>query len=280
MTALPARAGQTDEQIREHYEIEKSLAAKLLEANKTERSALYSSLYEELYRLVPHHPQLTRKISPEQRQQDIQHDLGLLKKFLNKDVSYLEVGPGDCAFSFAVADFVKKVFAVDVSKTITDTAVVPGNFNLILSDGCSIPVPKGSIDIAFSNQLMEHLHPDDAYEQLSNIFDALAPDGVYVCITPNRLNGPHDISLHFDTVATGFHLKEYTVHELSKLFKQVGFSKTLISISLKGRNFTVPVLPVVVCERMLELLPPGPRRKIASATPFRQLINIRLIGTK
>ena len=71
---------------------------------------------------------------------------------------------------------------------------------------------------------MEHLHPDDAVDQLKNIYNALVNGGKYICITPNRLTGPHDISKYFDNVATGFHLKEYTVTELSGLFREVGFS--------------------------------------------------------
>ena len=62
---------------------------------------------------------------------------------------------------------------------------------------------------------MEHLHPDDALEQLQNIYSALVPGGIYLCITPNRLSGPQDVSRDFDMVATGFHLKEYTISELS-----------------------------------------------------------------
>lgn len=52
------------EQIREYYEIEKELANRLRYASKQERRYLYSSLYDELYRRVPLHPQLTRKLSP------------------------------------------------------------------------------------------------------------------------------------------------------------------------------------------------------------------------
>ena len=84
------------------------------------------------------------------------------------------------------------------------------------------------------DQLMEHLHPDDALDQLQNIFTALTSAGVYLCITPNRLNGPHDISMYFDEVATGFHLHEYTITELSDLFKKVGFSKVRVYIWKRG----------------------------------------------
>jgi hypothetical protein len=52
---------RTAEQIREHYEIEKQLASRLRMAGKAERRTLYAALYDELYRRVPHHPQLTKK---------------------------------------------------------------------------------------------------------------------------------------------------------------------------------------------------------------------------
>ena len=62
-------------------------------------------------------------------------------------------------------------------------------------------------------------------EQLRNLFAAIAPGGSYFCVTPSRLNGPHDVSKYFDTVARGFHLKEYTVTELEQLFRGVGFKR-------------------------------------------------------
>jgi predicted SAM-dependent methyltransferase len=51
---------------------------------------------------------------------------------------------------------------------------------------------------------MEHLHPDDAFEQLKQIYTALTPGGLYICTTPNRLTGPHDVSKYFDETAAGF----------------------------------------------------------------------------
>lgn len=278
MSAESSSQKQKDEQLREHYEIERGLADQLRSASQTERRTLYTSLYDELYRRVPYHPQLVRKISPRERDEMIQSQMKLLAKLLNKDTTYLEVGPGDCALAFAVAKTVKKVYAVDVSETITESSRIPENFELMISDGCSIPVPENSVDVVFSNQLMEHLHPDDANEQLKNIFDCLAPGGTYLCVTPNRLNGPHDISQHFDNEATGFHLKEYTVFQLSKLFKEIGFSKMRQFVGFKGRYFKIPIFPVVICERLLDLLPNGLKKKLAGTTPVRQLIDVHLAG--
>jgi hypothetical protein len=118
---------------------------------------------------------------------------------------------------------------------------------------------------------MEHLHPEDALEQLQNIYKSLAPSGIYICITPNRLSEPHDISKYFDEEATGFHLKEYTVTELYELFRTVGFSKVSWLKSNKRMHIEIPLLASVVplikaSEAALSTLPSSLRRKIANTS--------------
>ena len=95
--------------------------------------------------------------------------------------------------------------------------------------------------LAYSFQVMEHIHPDDALEQLRNLFAALAPGGSFFCVTPNRLNGPHDVSKFFDLEARGFHLKEYTITELEALFREVGFRKVEARLRFGGRLRAVPL---------------------------------------
>jgi hypothetical protein len=127
---------------------------------------------------------------------------------------------------------------------------------------------------------MEHLHPDDAFVQLKNIYNTLIPGGVYICITPNRLRGPSDISKYFDEVATGFHLKEYTTLELSSLFSNVGFSRVRVYIRVKGKYISLPAYPIVLCEILLSKLPYSLRKKIIRMRPFNLLESIRLVGMK
>jgi SAM-dependent methyltransferase len=141
-------------------------------------------------------------------------------------------------------------------------------------------LPENTVDVAYSNQLMEHLHPDDALEQLRNLFHVLTPGGIYICITPNALTGPHDVSRYFDQVSTGFHLKEYTIGELKALFKEAGFSKVRAYIGARGFYLPFPVLPLVCCEKMLSLLTYAVRRPITHSPPFKALLNIRFIGVK
>lgn len=271
---------RTPDQIREHYDVEKELAARLRTASKDERRSLYSAAYDELFRRVPHHPQLAQKASAEEKSRAVAWQMGFLRRFLRPGDVFAEVGPGDCALAVEVARQVKQVYAIDVSDEITKAAAFPENFKLILTDGCAIPVPPGSVQVIYSNQLMEHLHPDDAFEQLQNVYRALAPGGAYVCVTPNRLSGPHDVSTFFDPVATGFHLKEYTVGELKTLFRKAGFKRVRTYIGAKGVYVRFPVVPLVLCEKILEMLPFSLRRKIARSGLFRALLNGRIVGLK
>ena len=148
-------------------------------ATKEDRRRLYAELYDELFLRVPNHPLMTRKSDPAASEQAVAEQMALLDRFLQPSTTYLEVGPGDCALALEVARHVKRVYAVDVSAELARRQNVPPNIELTISDGTSIPVPPGSVEIAYSNQLMEHLHPDDALEQLRK-FSRCSRPGAYI----------------------------------------------------------------------------------------------------
>jgi SAM-dependent methyltransferase len=141
-------------------------------------------------------------------------------------------------------------------------------------------VPNGSVTLAYSFQVMEHIHPDDALEQLRNLFAAVAPGGSYVCVTPNRLNGPHDVSKYFDLVARGFHLKEYTIAELEQLFRGVGFSRVLAYPRFSGRYLRMPLGFLKAFERCYGWLPARMRRRFGYAPIVRNLLSPPLRAIK
>jgi len=272
-------AERSAEQIRNHYLIEKELAAQLRAATKEDRRVLYTTLYDELFRRVPDHPQISLRHDASNRR-SLNHRLTLLGKYLHPRVTYLEIGPGDCSLAIDVARLVRKVYAVDVSNEMTKDVKLPDNFELIISDGSSIPVSAGSIDVAYSDQVMEHLHPDDAMDQLRNVYESLAPGGLYICITPNRLSGPHDVSQYFDDVATGFHLKEYSATELSKMFKAVGFRKLYLLAGARGFHIKTATPVMKVLESLLALAPHWLGRTLARGLPLRSILGIKLVGIK
>lgn len=271
---------RTPEQLRQHYDVERELADRLRRATKDERRTLYAALYDELFKRVPLHPQHTNHASPERLAADVEEKMQIAGPFLKPSTVFLEVGPGDCEFARAVAAQVAQVLAIDVSDEITRKRVLPANLQLVLSDGSSIPVPAGTVDVAYSNQLMEHLHPDDALDQLRGLHAALALGGVYICITPSRLTGPHDISASFDPVATGFHLKEYTVGDLTDLFLQVGFTRVRLIFGGKGHYVLLPPWTATVFETLFSWLPQSVSKRLALKPPFRWLFGVRLAAFK
>lgn len=262
-------AGRYDE-VRHHYDVERSLAERLRVSTRAERLNLYRELYDELFRQVPEHPLLT--LDADARRRVVASQLGFLRPLARPDGTFLEIGAGDCQLSIAMAAHVRQVFAVDVSAEITSTAVFPDNCQLIISKGCDIPVPPGSVHLAFSDQLMEHLHPDDALEQLREIYRALRPGGIYVLFTPNRLSGPHDVSKYFDAQATGFHLKEYTSVELSRLLRQVGFRRVMVPVQRPGHTALMSARPVCAVERLVGHAPGALRQRILTRTPLRKAL--------
>lgn len=245
------------ERIRAHYDVEKELASRLMRASREERLAINISVHEELYQRITDHPLLTKKRSPELRVKQVEREIRCISRWLNHGTVFLELGCGDCAVSFAAAMVAKKVYGLDINAKLAESVSKPSNFEFVLSDGVSVPV--SGVTLAYSNQLMEHIHPDDALEQLQNIYKALAPGGRYYCVTPNRLTGPHDISRRFDNVATGFHLHEYTIRELHAIFKNVFRRVTYVPMS-DGREF--PVGFAEFYEFLCSLLPLHLRRKM------------------
>ncbi len=272
---------RTPDSLRRHYEIERTLAKRLMSASASERPGLYSTVYDELFKTVLDHPQNVRKHDPVKQQKKTDYQLELLGRFLTPTSVYLEVGPGDCHLTMAVARKVRRAIAVDVSEILPREVVRPDNFSLILTDGTTIDVEPSSVDITYSNQLMEHLHPDDAEAQLRQIYRAIKPGGKYVCVTPHRFSGPHDISCHFVDVAEGFHLKEYSWGELRQLFNDVGFRSVEMWMGIKHSWVSVPSAAVLASETMLDALPTVTRKRFATRLPFRTLFtNITIVGCK
>jgi SAM-dependent methyltransferase len=271
-----ATQGRSAEAIRHHYDTEKTLAARLRAASREERSSLYRTVYDDLFRLLPDHPQLVKKQSPEQAHRKISAQLGLLGPYLRSDAVFLELGAGDCALSLEIAKRVKQVFAVDVSEQITGGIQRPDNLTVVICDGCTIPLPPKTADVVYSNQLIEHVHPDDLVQQLESVRSVLRQNGTYLCVTPNRLNGPHDISKYFDDEATGLHIKEYTNAELQALFLAAGFSNCCAYAGVEGRYLRLPVSLPVAIETILQRLPISIRRSIARRPPFTAVLGVRM----
>ncbi|MGE0384294.1 MAG: class I SAM-dependent methyltransferase [Gammaproteobacteria bacterium] len=272
-TAAEARS---PERIREHYLIERSLADRLRASTVSERRQLYRELYDELFRRVPDHSQIVNtRLDVHARHW---RELALLRRLVPQGADFMELGAGDCRLALEVARWAGSVQAVDVSAEIVRGVAVPANFTLLLSNGCDVPAAPASVDRVFSNQLVEHLHPDDVHGHLRAVHEVLRPGGLVVILTPHRFTGPHDISRGFDDVATGFHLHEYTSAELARLLRDCGFRQVRQMIGAKGRYVAVPPAPIAALEALVEPLPARLRRAIGNLPGLRMTLH-RLMMT-
>jgi SAM-dependent methyltransferase len=257
---IPANEARTPDRLRYHFSVERDLATRLKATSKSQRSAAYPKIYDELFSKVGDHPLLTRASSQAARRAYILEQLKAMEQWLTPATVYLEIGAGDAALASEVAKRVRRVHATEVSKTIIERPNLPRNLEVIIVQGADVPVEPGSVDLAYSNQVMEHLHPEDALEQLANIHRALKPGGKYVCVTPNRLNGPHDISRYFEKTAVGLHLKEYTFAELSGLMRESGFRHVSACYMTEGHARVLPAGPVSALEQIVAVTPMRARR--------------------
>ncbi len=244
-----------------HYELERKLSNRLRAASRCERPLVYAEVYSELFDGLPDHPQKSAGTAADKRVAD---RMRLLRPLLKPEDVYLEIGCGSAALPFALAGLAGQVFGLDVTDALIDFAAAPSNFQFVRTGGIEIALRDESVDLAHSDQLIEHLHVDDAEPQLREIHRVLKRGGQYLCSTPNRVTGPHDISVYFDEVATGFHMREYDYGSLRTLLLGVGFRLVQFPLVVRGFRLATPPYSLLRgIELALQAIPPIRRARIA-----------------
>jgi SAM-dependent methyltransferase len=271
---MPTRS---PDRILAHYTLERRLADQLRAAPSDQRARVYGEVYDELFNSLPDHPQLS--VNPGVREKQVLAKLRFVSRFLNRESCLMEIGAGDCVFSINASPLIRRGIVVDVSEVIMSPAADAGNLESVVTDGVSLPVESASVDVAYSDQLMEHLHPNDAQAQLVNVVKALRPGGIYICITPNRVYGPHDVSRGFDDVAQGFHLREYSGRELREILLDAGFSKVAFYAGASGHYARIPASLTLLAEAVFERLPKSIRNRIPALLPY-VLFGLNVVATR
>ena len=118
------------------------------------------------------------------------------------------------------------------------------------------------------------------YIQLKNIYSALFPDGVYICLTPNRLSGRHDISRYFDEVANRVASTKVHLDGFKSNSSNPPVSKIIAIIGARGYYVSGPVMLIRVAERVLAWLNRSIDKNVARCALFRIFLGIRLVGRK
>lgn len=252
----PLPPNRSFEQVLNHYLVEKSIAENLKKSNRAERRHIQATMYDELFSKVPDHPRLIRRQSVELTSTAKKNKFSHIRGDLNESSVFVEFAPGDCKFAFEVAKRVKCAFGVDISDQRSHEDIPPDNFRLIVYDGYNLnEIGDNSIDVVFSDQLIEHFHPEDTKLHFQLVHRILKIGGKYIFNTPHRFTGPHDISKHFSYEAEGFHLKEWTYTELNEIVMDLGYSEFHTYWSGKGVDIRVPYFCHAACESVLGSIP-------------------------
>jgi len=271
----------TEDQIYQIYETEIKHSNRLRISDTKKRKLLYEKVYEDYYSELPFHPAFKVKNNFEIQKNRLDFQLNKLIPIVNKNQVFVEVGAGDCALSKQLSSYVGKIYALEISQTYAmQENELPSNMEIVIFDGFNFPFEANSIDFVYSNQLIEHLHPDDALEQLRSIFNCLKKGGRHMIITPNRLLGPGDITGHFGDEPIGFHLKEYTDLELRSILKSVGFKKFKFQTIIKGKSIYVPLLIKWVLESYFSKISKQKRERLLKYRIFNLFFNTVLIAQK
>jgi SAM-dependent methyltransferase len=187
-----------------------------------ERSTLYGMAYrelsatEEVRKRASHglHPSIVELVAPWFR-----------------GARVLELGCGTGVLAARLGGSTESYFGIDVSASAIDAArgsathsqVAFACDNIVTAD-----LSKRSFDVIYSNDVLEHLHPEDGNTLLARCRRALRPGGTLIAVTSARLFGPFDVSRRYVPIgqpARGLHLHETSYGDLSMLLSEHGFTR-------------------------------------------------------
>lgn len=193
-----------------------------------ERIGLYQKMYDDAFGFLEAHFGLQT------------FGLGFDERMLAEHIEVFrgrEVLDYGCGFGQSTAylsPHARRVVGLDASEVCIDLARKTyghlANIEFIAHQRAGLPFADESLDAAYSNDLFEHLHPEDGLRHLQEIRRILRKGGQYLLWTPPAEQGPSDGTKWFFPTGCGFkpicgHLKEYTPDELAAVVREAGFTR-------------------------------------------------------
>jgi SAM-dependent methyltransferase len=233
--AYSKEAGLSPEVLEEAFKLENHYHNLLVnEENAKKREALYDEFYSNLLqfygRTAKDDGSLEDRIATKNPQ------VTLFEKEL-KGKSIIDFGCGEGYFLMNIQKKIpyKKLAGVDVF--IPETLKNHPNIQFISSGIINFNTEE-KFEVAFSDNVIEHLSPLDLMDHLRSVYESLVPGGKFILVMPNRLFGPMDVTRIMDNSssgripAQGGHLNESTYYEMKEALSKIGFLnfKTVLPI--------------------------------------------------
>jgi len=227
-----------------HWTLERELAKKMRECERSNRTEFFKDCYHILYTSCPW--LVSTGMSDSKRSDWINW---CINSTLPKKAQILEIGggAGNCAKNVCEKGFF--LTCIDISEERVSQAKMnnqESNIAFHVGDATNLKFPHDSFDVVYSHQMIEHLHPDDVLYHFQEVYKILKKGGFYYFTTPNSLWGPHDVSRVFGCKKTyGMHLKEYSYSEITTILQASGFN-----------ILKTPLIHPFICHK-LGLIPPS-----------------------
>lgn len=251
----------TEEMVAAHWALEQQLRNDILGSSPGSRARVAEQAYRTLYERCPW-INISTELTPEAQAQwrivvgQVPARVYEIGSGHGSLISYLASTGHDCVGTEITSERGKR------------WAGTAHNLSWAATDGVHLDrfERDSDYDVVISNQVVEHLHPDDLPEHFQTAFKILRPGGRYFFTTPHRYSGPADVSRVFrERSPMGLHLREYTYRELVDLAESAGFVVGGI-VTGTGEVSSRSLERMLRLERVLACAPRGvSRRKLVHA---------------
>jgi 2-polyprenyl-3-methyl-5-hydroxy-6-metoxy-1,4-benzoquinol methylase len=216
---------------RQHYELEKSYAQKILASPKgsAERARLFREGYSAIYNSAAQY-QIVDDATDS-------HALAEVVRGLVEDGgSVLDVG---CGFGALIAELLQRGYdahGVDISATVVEKARLRLDRlghrvdSVRCLDFLHAPGAYRDLDCVVATHVLEHIHPDETVDFLVRCHEAVRPGGLVLIVVPHKFTSPNDSSRWFlplGAKSAGIHLVDLSFTDLRDTFLQAGFQHVL-----------------------------------------------------
>lgn len=211
--------------VRQHVELEGILTDRLIASSSAERTSMFEEAYTELYSKLPWLAST-----------GFSGGLEPWIMLMSPGSKVYEVGSGNGSLARLLARNGFKVTATEITEERGQrSAAEPDGMRWRLTDGVHLDKfeEPESYDYVVSNQVAEHLHPEDILTHFRTARILLKPGGSYIARTPHRRHGPQDLTRVFKLKQPVFmHLHEFTYCEFDSICSECGYSRVRAIVNL------------------------------------------------
>lgn len=279
--AVPDDIELTDDHLRQHLIVELEVTRDLLASAPEQRAEVfargYARIYEELW-----------WFNAIEDAADVTLDIAPWVAMIGPPCRVYEVGSGQGALARALAAAGYEVTATDISPARGGARAAEGGVAWAYTDGVRLSehAQTGAFDAVISDQVLEHLHPDDVVTHLREARALLRDRGVYAFRTPHGPTGPYDSGLPFGFASPlATHLQEYSFADRVAALREARYAKILAERPTRTGSVSSAAYAryLVAAERRLGRLPLDVRRRVTKRVLRDRLLfrrNAILAGVK